>query len=202
MAGNVKEWVENATSDNLHFILGGAWNSQTYLYLNPEALPDFDRSPGNGFRCVRNTASLSSETIGPIRTMQRDFAKVKPASDEVFRAYRAMYSYENTPLHAKVEGVVADSADWREEKITFNTAYDNERMAAYLFLPKKVQPPFQTVVFFPSARVLDLSDSTTLGDTKFFDYIVQSGRAVLYPIYKGTYERQSRLVLPGASEGR
>jgi serine/threonine protein kinase/dienelactone hydrolase len=201
MAGNVKEWVENATSDNLHFILGGAWNSQTYLYLNPEALPDFDRSPGNGFRCVRNTASLSSETIGPIRTMQRDFAKVKPASDEVFRAYRAMYSYENTPLHAKVEGVVADSADWREEKITFNTAYDNERMAAYLFLPKKVQPPFQTVVFFPSARVLDLSDSTTLGDTKFFDYIVQSGRAVLYPIYKGTYERQTRLVLPSASAG-
>ena len=201
MAGNVREWVENATSDNLHFILGGAWNSPTYLYLNPQVLPDFDRSPGNGFRCVRNTASLSSETIGPIRTMQRDFAKVKPASDEVFRAYRAMYSYENTPLHAKVEGVVADSADWREEKITFNTAYDNERMAAYLFLPKKVQPPFQTVVFFPSARVLDLSDSTILGDTKFFDYIVQSGRAVLYPIYKGTYERQTRLVLPSASAG-
>jgi DNA-binding winged helix-turn-helix (wHTH) protein/dienelactone hydrolase len=199
MAGNVREWVENATSDNLHFILGGAWNSQTYLYLNPEALPDFDRSPGNGFRCVRNTASLSSKTIGPIRTMQRDFAKVKPASDEVFRAYRAMYSYEDTPLHAKVEGVVADSADWRKEKITFNTAYDNERMAAYLFLPKKVQPPFQTVVFFPSARVLDLSDSATLGDTKFFDYIVQSGRAVLYPIYKGTYERQTGLVLPSAS---
>jgi hypothetical protein len=70
----------------------------------------------------------------------------------------------------KVEGVVQDTADWREEKITFDSAYNNERMAAYLFLPKKVSPPFQTVVFFPSARVLDLSDSQTLGDTKFFDY--------------------------------
>jgi len=201
MAGNVREWVENAAGDNLHFILGGAWNSQTYLYVDPEALPDFDRSPGNGFRCVRNTASLSPETIGPNRTMRRDFAKLKPASDEVFRVYRAMYSYRNTPLHPKVEGVVAESTDWREEKITFDTAYGNERMAAYLFLPKKVQPPRQTVIFFPSAMVLDLSDSATLGDTKFFDYVVQSGRAVLYPIYNGTYERQSRLALPDAREG-
>jgi eukaryotic-like serine/threonine-protein kinase len=201
MAGNVREWVENATGDKLHFILGGAWNSQTYLYVEPEALPDFDRSPGNGFRCVRNTAPLSPEATGPVRSLQRDFAKVRPASDEVFRAYRAMYTYENTPLHAKVEGLVADSSDWREEKITFNTAYGNERMAAYLFLPKRVQPPFQTLVFFPSAEVLVLTDSATLGDTKFFDYIVKSGRAVLYPIYKGTYERQSRLALPNASEG-
>jgi hypothetical protein len=69
-------------------------------------------------------------------------------------------------------------------------------MAAYLFLPKKVSPPFQTVVFFPSARVLDLADSQILGDIKFFDYIVQSGRAVLYPIYQGTYERRVKGVLP------
>jgi eukaryotic-like serine/threonine-protein kinase len=83
--------------------------------------------------------------------------------------------------------------------VTFNTAYDGERMSALLFLPKHVRPPFQTVVFFPSARVLDLTSSTTLGDTSFFDYVVQSGRAVVYPIYQGTYERRGRLALPGAS---
>lgn len=202
MAGNVREWVRNATIDNLHFILGGAWNSQSYLYADPETLPDFDRSPTNGFRCVRNTAPLSSSVTAPIKTMQRDFAKFKPASDDGFRAYRAMYSYENTPLDAKVEGVVQDTADWRKEKITYNTAYGNERMAAYLFLPKKVRPPFQTVVFFPSARVLDLKDSAELGDMKFFDFVVQSGRAVLYPVYKGTYERQTRLALPDASQAQ
>jgi pimeloyl-ACP methyl ester carboxylesterase len=103
-------------------------------------------------------------------------------------------------LNAKVESVVQDTADWREEKITFDAAYNNERMAAYLFLPKKVSPPFQTVAFFPSARVLDLANSQTLGDIKFFDYIVQSGRAVLYPIYQGTYERRVKGVLPGTSQ--
>lgn len=73
-------------------------------------------------------------------------------------------------------------------------------MFAYLFLPKNVRPPYQTVIFFPSARVLDLRDSRALGDIQFFDYIVQSGRAVLYPVYKDTYERQEKIVFPGASQ--
>lgn len=200
MAGNVREWTESTTSDDAYFILGGAWKSQTYLFVDPEALSPFDRSPTNGFRCVRNTTPLPPEVVHPVKTLDRDFAKAKPASDDVFRAYRTMYSYDKTPLNAKVEGVVQESPDWREEKITFDAAYNRERMAAYLFLPKKVQPPFQTVVFFPSARVLDLPSSEKLGDIKFFDYILQSGRAVLYPIYQNTYERRVKLVRPAASQ--
>ena len=200
MAGNVREWIENTATDNTYFILGGAWKSQTYLYEDPEALSPFDRSPTNGFRCVRNTAPLPPEATRPIKVSGRDFSRAKPASDEVFHAYQALYAYDQTPLHAKVEGVVQETADWREEKISFDTAYNHERMAAYLFLPKKVRPPYQTVVFFPSARVLAIPNSQALGDLKFFDYIVQSGRAVFYPIYKGTYERQDKLTLPGASK--
>jgi len=33
-------------------------------------------------------------------------------------------------------------------------------------------------------------------EVQFFDYIVQSGRAVMYPIYKGTYERQTTGAFP------
>jgi eukaryotic-like serine/threonine-protein kinase len=200
MAGNVREWILNDAGENRNFILGGAWNSQTYLYSDPEAVSPFDRSPKDGFRCVRNTAPLAPAVTATIHTFQRDFAKFKPATDDVFRAYQALYAYDKTPLNAKVEGVVRDSADWREERITFDAAYNNERMMAYLFLPKNVRPPFQTIVFFPSARVLDLRDSRELGDLKFFDYIIQSGRAVLYPIYKGTYERQDKIVFPGVSQ--
>jgi serine/threonine protein kinase/dienelactone hydrolase len=199
MAGNVREWVTNQASTETNFILGGAWESQTYLYSDPEALSPFDRSATNGFRCVRNLTPLPAKVSGLIKTMNRDFLKAKPASDEVFRAYQVLYAYDKTPLQAKVEGVVQNSDDWQEEKITFNTAYQNARMAAYLFLPKKVQPPYQTVVFFPSARVLDIPTSQTLGDVRFFDYLVQSGRAVLYPVYTGTYERQDKLTLPGES---
>jgi eukaryotic-like serine/threonine-protein kinase len=68
-------------------------------------------------------------------------------------------------------------------------------MSAYLFLPKNVRPPYQTVLFFPSARVGDLRDSRKLGDLKFFDYIIQSGRAVMYPVYLDTYERKVNFYL-------
>ncbi len=190
MAGNVREWVANAVGDNLRFILGGSWKSLSYLYSVPEALSPFDRSGANGIRCVRNIEPLPADASSPVKPITRDFAKYKPVSDEVFHAYQLLYAYPNMPLHAKVEGVVKDTVDWREEKITFDAAYGGERMSAYLFLPKNVQPPYQTVLFFPSARVEMLRDSRELGDIKFFDYIIQSGRAVMYPIYQDTYERQ------------
>ena len=64
-------------------------------------------------------------------------------------------------------------------------------MPAYLFLPAHAHPPFQTVIFFPSARVNGLSSSDRLGDLSFVDYVIKSGRAVIYPVYKQLYERRS-----------
>ena len=194
--GNVREWVANATGGDLRFILGGSWKSQSYLATTPEALSPFDRSQTNGFRCVRNIDALPVEALNPVKPMVRDFAKFKPVSDEVFNAYKLLYAYPHTPLNAQVEGVVEETVDWREEKVTFNAGYGGQRMSAYLFLPKNVRPPYQTVLFFPSARVDDLRDSRKLGDLKFFDYVIQSGRAVMYPVYLDTYERRVNFYLP------
>jgi len=114
-----------------------------------------------------------------------------------------MYASSNSPLNAVEGGVVSETADWREEKATIDTGYRGERIAVYLFLPKHVRPPYQTVLFFPSARVYYIADDKNgraLGDIQFFDYIIQSGRAVAYPIYQDTYERRLRYSLPGGSQ--
>ena len=200
MAGNVREWILNQLGGNRRLILGGAWSSPSYLYSEPEALSPFDRSATNGFRCVQNLRPMPTAALAAITPLERDFARFTPASDAVFDAYRVPYAYDRGPLQARIDTVLHDAADWREERVSFTTAYDNERMTAYLFLPKHATPPYQTVVFFPSARVLELPSSRALGDTSFFDYVVQSGRAVLYPIYQGTYERPVRDPLPGASQ--
>lgn len=42
-----------------------------------------------------------------------------------------------------------------------------------------------------------MPSSQDLGDLQFVDYVVKSGRALVYPIYKGTYERLSTFVEPG-----
>ncbi len=200
MAGNVREWALNALEPDRRLLLGGDWAALTYIYGIPEALPPLDRSPGNGIRCVRNVAPVPVAATRPLKPLSRDFSHYHPASDAVFAAYQVLYRYDRTPLNVRDEGTVADTKDWREEKVSFDAAYGGQRMAAYLFLPKRVRPPYQTVLFFPSARVLDLSDSRQLGDTVFFDYVVQSGRAVLYPVYQDTYERRIRHTLPGTAE--
>jgi len=190
MAGNVAEWCQNGPDGNSRYILGGTSNSSSAEYFEPVNLPAWVRSAEEGFRCVRNTAALPPEATAEKHREIRDFSKAKPVSDEVFRTYyKTMYAYDRTPLNVKPEPVEQDSTDWRKEGVTFDAAYGKERMAAYLFLPANVRPPYQTVVFFPSARVLDITSSKTLGDMKFIDYIIKSGRAVLYPVYKGTYER-------------
>lgn len=101
-----------------------------------------------------------------------------------------------------VDGRVRETVDWNEQRVEFNTGYRGQRMSAYLFLPKRVHPPYETVLFFPSARVFDYKTSDggrELGDLQFFDYILQSGRAVMYPTFEGTYERRINFFLPSAS---
>ncbi len=203
MAGNAREWVMNPSNDGTRMILGGDWKSPGYLYTMPEALLPWDRSPMNGFRCVSNVIPLPAATTEPVQHAARDLSKFKPAPDAVYSAYKLLYAYPKSPLNAEEDGVVAETADWREQKVTFDTAYNGERMSAYLFLPKNVRPPYQTILFFPSARVLFLNgndNGRALGDTKFFDYAIQSGRAVMYPIYQGTYERRIKFYLPNASQ--
>jgi predicted esterase len=193
MMGNVREWYANASGDNLRFILGRQASS-----YGPEALPPFDRSRLNGFRCVRNLSPVPADAAAPRTVLQRDFSKAKPVSDDVFRIYRDMYAYDATPLNASVQSPVEQTDDWTRYKIVFNTAYGNERMAAFLFLPKNTRPPFQVIAYFPSARITFLGAGDPLGDMNFVDYVIKSGRAVIYPIYKGFYERRSeRPTLPG-----
>jgi dienelactone hydrolase len=208
MAGNVREWSVNVVKgSDRRFILGGAWTAPDYLYNSPEALPPFDRSEGNGFRLVKNHGAVPADALATRALFSRDAAHLKPASDEVFRAYRSLYVYEKMPLRERVESA-EETPDWRKEKVSFDSAYGPERVPAYVFLPKHVRPPYAAVVFYPSARVENLTSSTELGDMRFVDYVIQSGRAVIYPVYQATYERlspvdrQRGVGRPAASQGR
>lgn len=194
LIGNAREWTRNGDGAGDRYTLGRLPSS-----YGPEALPPFDRSPLNGFRCVRNAAPLPEAAAAAHPLLHRDFSKVRPADDKTFAVYRNMFAYDRAPLDAVVDSAAA-TEDWTAQKITFRAAYSAERMAAYLFLPARAKPPFQTVVFFPSARVNFLSSSAQLGDMSFVDYVIQSGRAVLYPVYDGLYERRlGAPVMPGST---
>jgi len=193
MIGNVREWYWNAANDDLRYTLGRQANS-----YGPEALTPFDRSPLNGFRCVSNAGPIPEDAKAPRVMLRRDFSTARPVDEAAFKIYRDMYAYDHTPLDATSQPMADSSVDWTREKVTFNVAYGGERMSAYLFVPKNTPPPFQAVVFFPSARVNFLSSSADLGDMSFVDFVIKSGRAVIYPVYQKLYERRTATVtLPG-----
>jgi len=190
MAGNVKEWVWNRAESGRRYVLGGAWDEPTYMFIDPDAQSPFLRAANIGFRCVKyiEPESISKVATDPMPSPRRDLSKEKPASDELFRAYRSVYSYDKAPLNSTAQRVDKDDEEWTIEKITYTAAYGNEQAISYLFLPKKAKPPFQIVVFFPGSNALQLR-KFSLYPTAALDAILKSGRAVIYPVYKGTYER-------------
>ena len=193
LAGNVREWTWNAMDGGSRYILGGGWNDQDWAFSDAYAQPPFDRSATNGFRCIR-FAAKEPNLASFQRTISRDFRDYraeKPVSDEVFAQYLRQFTYDKTPLDAKIEEEKTTPLGVRQ-KISFAAAYGGERMAAYLFLPKAARPPYQVVVIFPGSGSIEARSSAGL-EAGRADFIQQSGRALLWPVYKGTYERGGEL---------
>jgi cephalosporin-C deacetylase-like acetyl esterase len=189
MAGNVKEWTATEAESDKRWVLGGAWDEPNYMFVDPDAQSPWLRASNIGFRTVKylDPGSVPQQAFAAVPSPRRDFSKEKPVSDQVFQAYRSLYSYDKTPLNPMLEQF-GDEEDWKVEKVTYAAGYGNERASAYLFLPKKAKPPYQTILFFPGSNAL-LLRKFAIYPTAALDGILRSGRAVIYPIYKSTYER-------------
>ncbi len=186
MAGNVREWCATRSTRG-QYILGGGWNEPAHAYIFEEELSPWSRLPLNGFRCARYMGS-APDLPAPVEFAWRNYDTEKPASEEAFRAYRSFFAYDRTPLEAVVDAV-EETEHWRRERVSFDAAYGHERVQAYLFLPRNATPPYQTVVFYPTGAAFFHSSSDRI-QTSQFDYIIHSGRALLHPIYQGTFERR------------
>ncbi|HRZ46470.1 MAG TPA: protein kinase [Candidatus Paceibacterota bacterium] len=195
MAGNVREWCCNATDDaeKARYTLGGSWDEPTYVFTAHDSRSPWNRSPENGFRCALFPAGETAPPAGLFAPLPppawRDISGLSPLSDVEFEALRSLYRYDARPLKAKVESAHDTSLFWREEKIRFDAAYGGERVIAHLFLPKTGKAPYQTVIFFPGVNAVSEESFTGLPYGAFTEYVIQSGRALLFPIYYGTYER-------------
>ncbi len=196
MAGNVREWCFNE-SQNGRVIRGGSWTDTNYMFKQQSQLPPMDRSPQNGFRCAAypQPEEIPPQAFASTRLSEwRDVRQARPVDDAVFDVMRRQFDYDPTPLKARVESRREDPGGWTHERITYNAAYGGETIIAHLFLPTHVRPPYQTVIYLPGSGSL-MQDSSEHIETYFefpvfLSFLVSNGRAVLYPVYKGTFERQ------------
>jgi eukaryotic-like serine/threonine-protein kinase len=192
MAGNVKEWCLNETREARRFILGGGFGEPNYMFNQSDMQSPWERRPNFGFRCVILDSPPTAATAAHLEVTIRDYRNVKPVADDVFKAYTALYTYDKGELNAQVEETASMEISSRE-KVTFDAAYGRERVTAHLFLPKNASPPFQIVAYYPGVMAFfyDKLDLSEVEDARGF--LLKSGRALIFPIYKGMYERKDGL---------
>ncbi|MFA6455720.1 MAG: prolyl oligopeptidase family serine peptidase, partial [Bacteroidota bacterium] len=96
--------------------------------------------------------------------------------------------YDQGNLRSVIESIDSTSKEWIKERVIVDAAYSNERLPIDIFIPRNTALPLQPVLYFPGSGAFEDRDSRWL-QTHMIDFIIRSGRAVVYPIYKGTYER-------------
>jgi len=195
LAGNAREWCFNASEDpGQHFILGGGWNDPTYAFNDSYTQAALDRSIANGFRCIKELPGDTGMAglIKPVSIEFRDYTKEKPVDDKTFDIILRQYAYDKSALNARVDSIIQGEF-YTLERISFDAAYNNERMMAYLYLPKNFQAPFQTILFFGGSGDIYKKKFDVENGLWGIDFIVKSGRALVLPIYKGTNERHDDL---------
>jgi eukaryotic-like serine/threonine-protein kinase len=196
MAGNAFEWTASADEEGRRYAAGGAWDEPSYTFLEPAALDPYDRGSNRGLRLARYDGAVPEVTHQPLTARGRpDFADREPVGDEMFAAFESFYAYDQRPLDAVVHSVDDASRHYRWERVSYDAAYGGERVLANLLLPKNASPPYQVVVFFPGSEAETLDSSLTFHGLPFYEFILRSGRAVLYPVYKNMFERK----IPGWS---
>jgi serine/threonine protein kinase/dienelactone hydrolase len=195
MAGNVREWCWSETQKG-RLIRGGGWIDNSYMFQNVSQASPFDRSPHNGLRCVLypDPERIPKSVFDLVPLPETvDFSRLRPVPDSIFEVYERQFYYDQMDLDARLEWKDESHDDWLQELVSFSGAYGGERMLAVLFLPRNAAPPYQTVVYFPGVQAQwrkSSRDIESSGEFEIFlSFVVKSGRAAVYPAYKGTMER-------------
>jgi eukaryotic-like serine/threonine-protein kinase len=207
MAGNVREWCLNeaAFRPGARLVLGGGWDDQTYAFAAIATQSPWDRSSTNGFRLVtypgssKNLEAARRPFEGPGSGV-RDYTRETPVGDGEFRIFQRLYNYDRRPLNATVASGPSNQ-DWTGETIQFDAAYGKERVLAHLFLPRNGKPPYQTIIFWPGMSALAGPNGTPISSSAYAGRVLEyylgpvgrSGRAVMFPIFRGLFERPSEM---------
>jgi formylglycine-generating enzyme required for sulfatase activity len=185
MAGNVKEWCLNEMTGGFT-TTGGSWEEPEYMFYAFGALPGFYSSRAVGFRCVK----MSVENIRDQGAMRINIdvltPSYSPVDEATFESFLSHYQYDRRPLDVQVVET-KETDDWRREKVTF-AGLEDDRIIAYIYLPKRAAKPFQCISLMPGYDVF-LGRTIPEYVQWFLAPHIKAGRAVMAVVQKGAVER-------------
>jgi DNA-binding winged helix-turn-helix (wHTH) protein/dienelactone hydrolase len=201
MSGNVREWLWNFAGENA-LAPGGAWLDYATQNWGTFPVAPMDRSPANGVRLMQPPADaeLHAELQAPIQsTIDGDLRPIAPASDEAFAALRAQFDRAHVaPIDTDVS-VVQETPLAIAEEIVLTFA-DADPATFYIVRPRAPAKPLQPIVYAPAANccVLKRPNREALEQLQDADFVVDGGRALIIPIWFGSYQR----FLPAAMDAQ
>lgn len=150
MAGNVREWLWTAEG-RTRVTAGGAWNQPPYLYNQVDTADPWNRSAGNGFRCMRTLAGgpVGATLRNTISVTEIDFGALAPVDDDAYAVPEQQLRYSSSDLAPQVETPGSSNPLWKRERISLPTGYDETRFNVQLFLPAVGRPPYQVIFYLP-----------------------------------------------------
>jgi len=197
MGGNAREWLWNANGDR-RWMAGGAWNQVPYMFFGAEFESPYDRGPTNGFRCVVN--ANGQPTAAPLLAASRehddfDWTLEEPVDDATYAIYRELFGY----LKQDAEPQLLSSEQktwWREDRIHIRSPYSEKGMDLLLMLPNDGRPPLHAMILMAGSDTFRNGSSLEGYDWNAYEpsiaTVLRSGRAVVLPVWEGTFGRGLR----------
>jgi serine/threonine protein kinase/formylglycine-generating enzyme required for sulfatase activity len=187
MAGNVKEWCLNEVTGR-YIAAGGSWQDPQYTFGYYGVYAGFYSSESMGFRCISNAPNATGDQGAMKIDFEQRIPSYSPVDETTFRGFLSHYKYDKKPLDPQIIEV-QETPDWRKEKVSI-TGVKDERIIAYLYLPKKVERPFHCINFSPFSLVFGGGASADEAAEHYLEPQIKSGRAVLAIVPKGAKERE------------
>lgn len=192
MIGNVAEWVSNVKGAD-HLVSGGAATDAPYV-SDGLAQSAWDRATLTGIRCATYVepppaplfADLPVDELPPLPA---------PMADAALDAAVRALSYRSFAADPHLIGNV-QLGDIRGQRISLSDGDGEGRFDVYVFEPNDATPPYQAVIYFGGdygfARGGEF-EAQFRWDLNVFEPVLRSGRAVIWPVWYGTYSRYDGL---------
>ena len=200
LAGNVKEWCWNRADATRRYILGGAWDEPVYMFNDPDARSPFERAATLrvSLRQVlggRDAGGAPTTSSSPSR--RATSARRQPVTRRACsRPTCGSTNTTSADLAAKPESPDDSHPDWRVERVSFAGGLRRRaRAGAVYFCQSAAGRPIRRSSISRALSAITQRSSAQI-NPRLFDWMIKSGRAVIFPIYKSTYERGDGLDSP------
>jgi len=192
LIGNVSEWTASGGLQ-VRAVIGSSFEDPPWSYNFPRDVDPLYRGADVGFRGMRYTARSSPEPLPAYETFEDFTSSVRRISDEMFEGIRLNFAYPVGTVSAD-QVQLAESVEfdhWTRQRVLIPSGHEGDPLPVYLYLPKRGEPPYQSVLYLPPADSWSpgfRSESVALENYQI-DFVPRSGRALVWPVYFGSHER-------------